>query len=200
MSSSEKQKEPRSVEVFKDGDFGRWLSKNGAKENHVLVILHKKHTGKMHTNAAGLMREAICYGWIDTTSKRIDEDRWAINYRKRTKNSRWSYNTLRYGEELIKEGKMKPAGLKAFEEGKKKKPHDFGLPENPDMPEELSSELAKSKKAKENFEKFSPSMKRTYYRWILRGKQEETRKKRAKAAAKLALENVKVGASLKANN
>lgn len=195
----EKQ-EPKSIEVFREGDFSKWLEKNHGKESHVVVILHKKHTGKMHTNAASLMREAICYGWIDTTSKRIDEDRWAINYRKRSKNSKWSYNTLRYGEELIKEGKMKPAGLKAFEEGKKKKPHDFGLPENPNMPTELEIELSKNNKAKENFEKFSPSMKRTYYRWILRGKQKETREKRAKAAAKLALENVKVGASLKVNN
>ncbi len=186
-------KEVKSIEVFREGDFSKWLEKNHEKENHVLVVLHKKHTGKMHTNAASLMREAICFGWIDTTSKKIDEDRWAINYRKRSKNSRWSYNTLRYGEELIKEGKMRPSGLKAFEEGKRKPPHDFGLPENPDIPEELKKALNRNKKAKDNFDKFSPSVKRTYYRWLLRAKLPETKKKRIEQIIRRSLINEKPG-------
>ncbi len=200
MENSEKLEDPKFIEVFKYGDFSKWLAKNHDKEKKVGVIVHKKHTGKKSPSHHELMLEAISHGWIDTTLKRLDENRFVRFFAKRNKNSKWSYNTLRYGEELIKEGKMKPSGLKALEEGKKKKPHDFGLPENPDMPEELKKELSKNRKAKENFEKFSPTMKRTYYRWILRGKQKETREKRARAAAKLASENVKAGASLKVNN
>ena len=66
-------------------------------------------------------------------------------------------------------------------------------PQNPDMPEELKEALNKNKKAKEFFEKNSPSVKKMIYRWILRGKREETRTKRIKLIikeAKLGNKNV----------
>lgn len=172
--------EEKSIEVYKAEDFRSWLKKNHVKENTVTVILHKKHTGKMNTNTAELMKEAICFGWIDTTAKRVDEDRWSIRYRKRTPNSNWSYNTLRYARELMKKGLMSPEGIKWYKQGLNKKPHDFGIPSNPEMPSELKKELEKkkNKKAMERFEKLSPSVKKTYYRWVLRAKLPETRRKR----------------------
>jgi len=180
-----------SIEVFEGKDFRNWLKKNQFKENHVLVILYKKHTGKNKTNAAELMREAICFGWIDTTAKRIDDERWAINYRKRNKKSRWSYNTLRYAEELIKEKKMTASGMEAYREGKKKLPHDYGIATNPSMPKELKIALEKSKKARSNFNKFSSSIKKTYYRWLLKAKLPETKQKRIETIIKKSLENTK---------
>jgi uncharacterized protein YdeI (YjbR/CyaY-like superfamily) len=183
--------ETQIIEVYTAEDFRNWLMKNHEKESGVIVVLHKKHTGKMKTNVAALMREAICFGWIDTTAKRFDEDRYIINYRKRTKNSRWSYNTLRYGKELIKEGKMMPQGLKFYKEGLKKLPHDYGIARNPEVPEDLIKALEKSKKSKENFEKLAPSYRRTYLRWIVRAKLPETRKKRIKAVIKMTNEGKK---------
>lgn len=185
--------EVNSIEVFEAKDFRKWLEKNHVKENHVLVIIHKKHTGKNKTNTAELMKEAICFGWIDTTGKRIDEDRWAINYRKRSKNSSWSYNTLSYAKDLLKKGLMSEEGIKWYKKGLNKKPHDFGIPKNPDMPEELKKELdkVKNKKIKENFEKLSPSMKRTYYRWLIRAKLPETKRKRIGIILKQASKNEK---------
>ncbi len=181
------------IEVYEAKDFRKWLVKNHIKENSVLVILHKKHTGKMKTNAAELMKEAICFGWIDTTAKRIDENRYGIKYKKRTKNSTWSYNTLSYAKKLIQEGKMSPEGLKWYKEGLKKKPNDFGLEKNPEMPEDLKKELdkIKNKKLKENFDKLAPSMKRVYYRWVLRAKLPETKKR-----INLILRNMKSGKNI----
>lgn len=180
------------IEVYEAKDFRKWLNKNHIKENCVIVILHKKHTGKMKTNAAELMKEAICFGWIDTTAKRLDEDRYCIKYKKRTKNSTWSYNTLGYAKELLREGKMSDEGIKWYHEGLKKKPHDFGLEKNPEMPEDLKKELEKNKKLKEKFEKLAPSMKRVYYRWLLRAKMPETKKKRIG----LILRNMKSGKNI----
>lgn len=168
----------KSVTPKNLADWRNWLQKNHLKENKVYLIKYKKHTGKTILSNADTMREAICFGWIDTTAKRVDEDRWQICYVKRNGNSKWSYNTLRYAKELIKEGKMSPFGIKMYKEGLKKKPHDYGLPKNPDMPEELKKELSKDKKAKVYFDNLSPSMKRMYYRWILRAKLDETKKKR----------------------
>ena len=103
--------------VFKKEDFRKWLAKNHDKESKVSIILHKKHTGKKSPTHRELMDEAICFGWIDTTINRLDEDRYIRNFSKRTKNSKWSYNTISYGKELIKQGRMAPAGLKFYKEG-----------------------------------------------------------------------------------
>jgi len=164
--------------VFKKEDFRNWLAKNHDNESKVSVIVHKKHTGKESPSHRELMDEAICFGWIDTTIKRLDEERYIRNFSKRNKNSRWSNNTIRYGKELIEQGRMTPAGLKFYEEGLRKPTHDAGISRNPSMPEELRKALDKNLKAKENFDNFPPSIKKMHYRWILRGKREETRAKR----------------------
>jgi uncharacterized protein YdeI (YjbR/CyaY-like superfamily) len=166
------------VEVFKKEDFRKWLKKNHDRETKVSLILHKKHTGKESPSHKELMEEAICFGWIDTTIKALDKERYIRNFSKRNKNSKWSNNTISYGKELIKQGRMISIGLKFYEEGLKKPTHDAGIPKNPTMPEELKKALSKNLKAKENFNNFPPSIKKIHYRWILRGKREETRTKR----------------------
>ncbi len=162
-------------------DFRDWLAKNHDTESKVTVIVYKKHTGKPSPTHRELMEEAICFGWIDTTVNKLDEDRYIRNFSKRNKNSRWSDNTISYAKDLIKRGLMTEAGMKAYEEGLKKPTHDHGIPKNPEMPIELKEALKQNKKAKENFEKFTPSIKKALYRWILRGKREETKTKRIKA-------------------
>jgi uncharacterized protein YdeI (YjbR/CyaY-like superfamily) len=170
----------KEVRVSNKEDFRKWLGKNHDKESKVSVILHKKHTGRESPSHRELMEEAICFGWIDTTINRLDDERYIRNFSRRNKNSKWSNNTIRYGGELIKQGRMMPPGLKFYEEGLLKPTHDAGIPKNPSMPEELRKALDKNPKARENFGNFSPSIKKMHYRWILRGKREETRVKRIK--------------------
>ena len=177
------------ITIFKKEDFRKWLAKNHDKESKVSVILHKKHTGKESPSHRELMNEAICFGWIDTTINRLDEERYIRNFSRRNKNSKWSDNTISYGKELIEQGRMTLAGLKFYEEGLKKPTHDAGIPRSPSMPEELRKALEKIPKAKENFNNFAPSIKKMHYRWILRGKREGTRIKRIN----LIVEAAKVG-------
>src|SRR3989338_4059904 len=66
----------------------RWLSKNHEKENEIWLIKHKRHTGKPALNAKEAMEEAICFGWIDTIVKRIDEDTFAQCFKKRNDKAR----------------------------------------------------------------------------------------------------------------
>jgi len=171
---------PKSI-----ADWRKWLEKNHLKESRVILIKYKKHTGKPFLPVHEVMREAICFGWIDTTAKGIDDEKYLINYVRRNQNSRWSDNTLRYGKELIKEGKMSLFGLKMYKEGLGKKTHDHGIPKNPDMPLALKKELDKNLDAKKSFDKISPSMKRMYYRFILRAKREETVSKRVSNIIKM---------------
>ncbi|MFC1682417.1 YdeI family protein [Nanoarchaeota archaeon] len=179
----------KTITAFTRNDFRKWLMKNHDKETKVSVIVYKKHTGKSAPSHRELIEEAICFGWIDTTIKRLDESMYVRNFSKRNKNSKWSDNTLQYAKDLIKQGKMTSVGLKFYKEGLKRPTHDYGIPKNPDMPVELKRALDKDKKAKDNFVNFSASVKKMFYRWILRGKRDETRAKRIK----LIVEKARIG-------
>ena len=161
-------------------DWRNWLEKNHLKKDKIILVKYKKHTGKPIIHNFDSMKEAICFGWIDTTTRRIDEDKYGITYVKRNKNSKWSKNTLSYGKELLKKGLMSEFGIKMYQEGLAKKPHDEGIPKNPRVPKYLRQEIEKDSVISDNFRKIAPSYKRTLLRWLLRAKLEETKKKRLK--------------------
>lgn len=174
-----------------------WLEKNHRKKEKIMLVRYKKHTGYESFNQREAMNEAICFGWIDTTLKRLDDEKYGVTFVKRNKNSRWSYNTFARAEEMIKQGKMSEFGMEMYKLGLSKKPHDHGIPKNPDMPEGLKKELDKkvNRNIKEQFEKLAPSHKKNYYRWILRAKRSETRKKRVKQTIENVKKNKKFGVS-----
>ncbi len=187
--------EPKKIYVADRKEFREWLMKNHAKEKNVCLMLYKRHTGKGAPSHRETIEEAICFGWIDTTIKRIDKDRYSRNFVKRNAKSKWSKATQGYARDLIKRKLMTPAGILAYKEGLKRPTHDAGLSDNPEIPEDLMNELNKSKKAKENFDKFAPSYRRTYLRWLERAKRIETRKKRINLIVQMALNNNKSGLS-----
>jgi len=180
--------EIKTLPVKSHSDFRRWLSKNHDKKTKVTLILHKKHTGIPSPSHRELIEEAICFGWIDTTIKRLDEEKYTRSFSRRNKNSRWSENTLSYAKDLIKRKLMTTSGLKFYKEGLAKPVQGHDIPKNPSIPKELSQALYKSTLAKTNFEKFPPSTKRMLYRWFLGAKLPETKKKRIK----LIVENAKI--------
>lgn len=174
------------INVYTRQDFRNWLQKNHDKETKVAIIIHKKHTGKPTVSHHDQIEEAICFGWIDTTLRRLDNDTYLRNFVKRNKNSRWSNNTIRYAKDLIKRGLMTPSGMKMYKEGLKKPTHDAGIPLNPKTPEDLLKELKKNN-LNEKFESLSHSVKRTHNRWLFRAKLPETRKKRIKQIVELVI-------------
>ncbi len=177
---------PRSRSAWR-----KWLENNPG-ETRVRVIRYKKHTKKRSPNYQELLDEAICFGWIDTTMNRIDDERYATTFVKRKSTASWSKNTLSYAKRLIEEGRMTAPGLKAYKLGLKKKPIDHGLPKHPDTPVDLKKALAKNKKAEENFNKFSPSARKPYIYRILRAKRPETREKRIKEVVERAKLNKRI--------
>ena len=173
-------------------DWRNWLEKNHLKKDKIILVKYKKHTGKPIIYNMDSMKEAICFGWIDTTTRRIDEDKYGVKYVKRNKNSKWSKNTLAYGKELLKKGRMSVFGIKMFKEGLAKRPHDEGIPNNPRVPKYLKKELENEELANQNFKKIAPSYRRTLLRWLLKAKQEETKKKRLNIIIKSLKNNQKL--------
>jgi len=187
----------RQVTCYSVQQWRSWLERNHLNEDRVMLVRYKKHTGKGTFNQSDAMNGAICFGWIDTTLKRLDDNRYGVNFVKRKRTSRWSDNTFARAREMIKQGKMSRFGVEMYELGLTKKTHDYGIPKNPtlsDIPD-LKIELNKRKnlKARNNFEKLANSYKRTYYRWILSAKLPETRMKRIKQGVKNISKNMKLG-------
>ncbi|MCB0408567.1 MAG: YdeI/OmpD-associated family protein [Bdellovibrionales bacterium] len=168
----------KQITVYSRDQWRKWLKKNHLVEESVFLISYKKHTGKDSINHKTQIEEAICFGWIDTTVKRLDEDRFHRRFVKRSVNATWSKNTLSYGETLYKNGKMSAYGKKMFLLGKQKKPIDHDIPDFPEVPGDLKKAFAKNKRAKVGFEAYSPSTKKSYLRWLFRAKREDTRAKR----------------------
>lgn len=114
------------VEMKELKDFVDWLEANHKTKDRVEFKIYKKHTGYPVPSHNEQVRAAICYGWIDTKVKRIDDDSYMRIFVKRKDNANWSVNTLRYAAELTAQKKMKPLGtehyLKALEKkrGKEK--------------------------------------------------------------------------------
>ncbi len=176
----------KSIEIYSRAEFREWLKENHQKEKQVVVILYKRHTGKTAPTHREQIEEAICFGWIDTTIKRIDEDRYMRNFVCRNKNSKWSKNTLGYAKELMQAELMAPEGIKYYKLGLAKPTHDDGIPKNPDMPENLKKALAESKEAEKCFSAFPPSAKKMIFRWLLSAKRSETKEKRIQMILKKA--------------
>ncbi len=176
------------------GEFEKWFEENADREDSVRLISYKKHTGKPSLSHRDSMEVAICFGWIDTIIKRIDEDRFSRTFVKRKPNAGWSNNTLSYAKRLVEEGRMRPAGLAAYELGKKKKTIDHGRPKNPGVPD-IPGDLNKSLVENNLLDKFvglSPSQKRYTIYWVDSGKRQETRDKRIA----LIIEKIKKGERL----
>ena len=177
----------KEITCFSSREWMNRLERNHKKEERVFLIRYKKHTGKESFNQGEAMNEAICFGWIDTILKRIDDDRYGVTFVKRNKNSRWSDNTFARAREMIRLGKMSKFGLEMFELGLTKKTYDPGIPKNSDMPNGLKLEVENDKGLKDMFEKLAPSYKRGYYLWISRAVRPETRMK----SVKQCIENVR---------
>ncbi|MFH1771167.1 MAG: YdeI/OmpD-associated family protein [archaeon] len=170
-----KQINPKSQKAWR-----KWLEDNHLEEDAVYLVHYKKHTGKRAMSTQEAMDEAICFGWIDTTVKRLDEDCYIQRFVRRKNGGSWSRNTSSYAERLIKDGKMSPHGLKTYKLGVKKPLIDQHIPDNPEVPLKLKQALAKNKKAKMFFDSVAPSHRKLWLRGIYRAKLEETKEKRIK--------------------
>jgi uncharacterized protein YdeI (YjbR/CyaY-like superfamily) len=157
-----------------------WLAKNHAAYDQVTVVLFKKHTGKAVMSAHEGMREAICYGWIDSTSKSLGETTWQINYHRRNSNARWSNNTLAIAQDLIATKQMAPPGLAAYEYGKSR-PKVDSVAKSPTAkraPEALLAKLKKSKKAHEFYAGLPAAAKAKAHGWVWTAKLDDTKARR----------------------
>lgn len=95
-----------------------WLARHGKEQTEVWVGLYKKDSAKTGITYDEALDEALCYGWIDGLTKRVDEDSYKIRFTPRKSRSNWSARNVGRVEALLKSGKMTSAGLSHIEAAK----------------------------------------------------------------------------------
>ena len=92
-----------------------WLEQHHNSEHELWLVFYKKSTGKTGMSYTDSVAEALCFGWIDGLKKGIDEQRYAYRFTPRKLTSKWSPSNIRRATQMIDEGRMTAAGLKAFD-------------------------------------------------------------------------------------
>ena len=171
-----------------------WLKKNHKKKNEVWLVYYKKHTGKPTVVYNDAVEEALCFGWIDSTVRTIDDERYMQRYTPRRPGSVWSEINIRRARKMIKQGLMADPGLVLFKAVKKKgriAPRAQDIKTRLAVPADLKVALKKSEKAYDNFMNFAPSYKAMYIYWVEDAKKPETRARRIKRVVGFAEANKK---------
>jgi uncharacterized protein YdeI (YjbR/CyaY-like superfamily) len=172
-----------------------WLEKNHDTADSVWLIYFKKSSGKKRIAYSDAVEEALCFGWIDSKIKRINEDYYIQLFTGRKKGSRWSKSNIDRVHKLINLGKMEPSGLAAFREVLEK-PH-LAYANSSDgeieIPDDLMEGLKSNNKAINNFLNFPGSARRLYLLWLNNAKRPETREKRIMKIIDRSEKNIRPG-------
>ncbi len=156
-----------------------WLWKNHGVKGEVWLIFYKKHTGKPCVSYDDAVEEALCFGWIDSVVRRVDDERYVRKFTPRKAGSVWSEANKRRVEKLMREKRMTEAGSARVSEAKESGEwFKSGVKKEFKVPRFMEEALAANKKALENFNKLAPSYRRQLVGWVSSAKREKTRKKR----------------------
>ena len=170
-----------------------WLAENHASQRVVWVVFAKKHTGERCMSYEESVEEALCYGWIDSIIKRIDDATYARKFTPRTDNENWSETNKRRVAKCIREGRMTEVGLAKIRYSNVERPPRPSKPKVLPVPSFMTKTLKTDPKAWKNFNALTPSHQRRYALWVNTAKREETRIKRLKEAIQLLAQNKKLG-------
>ena len=159
----------------------KWLDKHHDSESEVWLIFYKQHTGVRSIAYLDALDEALCFGWVDSLVKRLDEARYARKFSPRKADSRWStLNRKRYAA-LKAAGTLKPSGMNRAPTNRiSARPPRFQMPAK--VPAYIQSALKKQPAALRYFESLAPSQRRRYIGWIESAQREETKVRRLQEA------------------
>jgi uncharacterized protein YdeI (YjbR/CyaY-like superfamily) len=173
-------------------DWRRWLEKNHQSKQGVWLVYYKTSTKIPSLTWSEAVDEALCYGWIDSTKKTIDDERYMQYFSKRNPNSTWSKINKEKVSRLIDNDLMTQAGFDIIQTAKQNGRWDTMLDiEELIIPEDLKIELNKNKSSMEFFQSQSRSIKIAMLHWVVTAKRIETRKKRIDEIALLAAKGLR---------
>jgi uncharacterized protein YdeI (YjbR/CyaY-like superfamily) len=177
------------IEVTSRNDWRKWLQKNHASTSGVWLVFFKDHTGVKTLSYQESLDEALCFGWIDSLIKRIDENRYARKFTPRKPTSKWSDINRKRWAELNAAGALAPPGLAAAPTDNRYDP----LPRVSKLPPYIAKALKANSEAWRFFQELPPSHRHQYVSWIHTAKLPATRDRRIKETIRLLESGRKLG-------
>ncbi|PYR54556.1 MAG: hypothetical protein DMF91_26460 [Acidobacteria bacterium] len=166
-----------------------WLTKYHSSSPGVWLVRYKTHTGVKSLPYEDTVREALCFGWIDSLVKRVDDDRYAIKVTPRQPTSKWSDANRKRWAELKAAGLLTSAGLAAAPTDNSYAPR----PVIPALPVYIAKALKADVKAWKFFRELAPTYRRDFVVWIHIAKRPETRDRRIRESIRLLAAGKKLG-------
>ena len=172
----------KTFEARTADEWRRWLDEHHASASEIWLVFRKKHTGVTSIAFEDALDEALCFGWVDSLIKRMDDERYARKFTPRKADSRWSdINRKRY-KELKRAGRLDAAGID-------RPPTNRGYAPPPvrpqSVPRYIRTAIARHPAARRHFEKMSPTHRLRYAHWVDSAKKRETKQRRLAEAIRL---------------
>ncbi|AXG70523.1 bacteriocin-protection, YdeI or OmpD-Associated [Kordia sp. SMS9] len=175
-----------------DTEWRAWLEEHHDTSSGVYLIFYKVSSATESMRWEEAVKVALCFGWIDSTVKKLDEERRRQYFCPRNPKSVWSKLNKSYIVELIAAEKMHESGslkmIAAMKDGSWTALDDV---ENGVIPKELQTAFEANPTAFENYQNFSPSYRKSYLYWLNQAKRATTREKRIAEIIRLCAANIK---------
>ena len=166
-----------------------WLAKNHPSSPGIWLVRHKQHTGVKSMPYEDVVREALCFGWIDSLIKRLDDDRYVIKITPRKPKSKWSDINRKRWAELKAAGLLTSSGLVAAPTNRTYAPR----PVIPALPAYVARALKTNSRAWEFFQRLAANDRRRFVVWIDIAKRQDTRERRIRESIRLLAAGRKLG-------
>lgn len=178
-----------TLDVQTQGEWRRWLAKHHASSRGVWLLRHKRHTSTESMSYEALVREALCFGWIDSLIKRVDADSYLIKVTPRRAASKWSDLNRRRWQELKAAGLLAAPGRAAAPTA-----HAYGRKRTiPELPAYVAKAFRANAKAWQFFQGLSTRERRNFVVWIHTAKRPQTRDRRIRESIDLLAAGKKLG-------
>jgi len=173
-------------------EWRKWLELNHNKKDAVWLIFYKKKSSNHNLSWSDSVDEALCFGWIDSTKRSIDSEKYKQYFSRRKAKSNWSKINKDKVKSLIDQGLIEEEGYKSIEIAKENGSWTIldGV-EAIIIPEDLKEEFANYKGSIEYFSSLSKSVKKILLHWIVSARRKETRQKRILEIVENASNNLK---------
>jgi uncharacterized protein YdeI (YjbR/CyaY-like superfamily) len=156
-----------------------WFEANHETAPELWVGFWKKETGRPSPTWSEAVDEALCFGWIDGIRKRVDGESYTNRFTPRRKGSTWSAVNVKKVEALVGQGRVRPAGLKAFEARDPASTNLYSFErEHAALAPEQEAELRANPAAWAYWQSRPPSYRKAASHWVISAKQSETRARR----------------------
>ncbi|MEX2245702.1 MAG: YdeI/OmpD-associated family protein [Dehalococcoidia bacterium] len=161
-------------------EFRAWLERHHETDTELLVGFYKKASGKPSMSWSEAVGEALCFGWIDGVGKSLGEAAHTNRFTPRKPSSTWSNVNVRRVEELIAQGLMRPAGLRAFEARRTERTGTYSFEQKGAVALDAAAErrFRANKAAWAFFKARAASYRKASIWWVVSAKKSETREKR----------------------